>query len=55
MDKKKNVGVFISEDAIKGLKHEAIEQDISVSRLVDRYGKELFRKYEEEKKCEKQS
>lgn len=54
MDKKKNVGVFISEDAIKGLKHEAVEQDISVSRLVDRYGKELLKKYEEEKKCEKQ-
>jgi hypothetical protein len=54
MDKKKNVGVFISEDAIKGLKHEAIEQDISVSRLVDRYGKELLKKYEEAEKCEKQ-
>lgn len=54
MDKKKNVGVFISEVAIQGLKQEAIEQDISVSRLVDRYGKDLYKKYEEAEKCEKQ-
>lgn len=47
MEKKKNAGFFISEDAIKGLKHEAVEQDISVSKLVDRYGKDLLKKWEE--------